>query len=410
MKNPLRLASAALCLLPLVSTAANAPPDPVAMLAANTHTFRYAESGITGPGAELLGGYFAKSQFVLLGEDHMDHAVPEFAGALFRTLHDAHGYRHVVVEQDPIAMEDALAPVRRGDAGKLAAHARLYPSLFEFDTDEDLTFLAQVSNQVKGPDALWGVEQTTGAIRYLEELGRHAHSDDLRQRLRALEDAARAADPGPTYSVKWLIAEGTSAKLAELAPFYGPKADARSRRLYEGLVKSAEIFGYYRRAEAGEWVGLYNNTVREEVLKANFLARYHAAAKRGPLPKALFKFGANHLYRGKNPTQAYPIGNLAHELAIVNGSEAVGLMVLPLGPNYRKLTDYPAWMHPLLPAAEPTEPVVVNLRPLRPYTRLFREKVAVVADQWMLRDLINGYDAIVLLPGSRPGERRLGGR
>ena len=40
--------------------------------------------------------------------------------------------------------------------------------------------------------------------------------------------------------------------------------------------------------------------------------------------KAMFKFGANHLYHGKNPTQAFPIGNLAHEMALANDAPAFG--------------------------------------------------------------------------------------
>jgi len=52
----------------------------------------------------------------------------------------------------------------------------------------------------------------------------------------------------------------------------------------------------------------------------------------------------------------------------------------------------------------------VNLRPLRPYLRLFREKLDPQTDAWMHRDLIDGYDAILLLPISKPGERKLGGR
>ena len=94
----------------------------------------------------------------------MDHATPLFAGALFRMLHDAHGYRHLVVEQDPVAIEDALQPDVRGHAERIAAHARRYPTLYEFDTDEDLAFLAQVGDLVPGSDAIWGVEQATGAV------------------------------------------------------------------------------------------------------------------------------------------------------------------------------------------------------------------------------------------------------
>ena len=373
----------------------------------NSYAFEFGATALQGAGADFLRRQTAGAQFVLLGEDHMDHATPLFAGALFRMLHDAHGYRHLVVEQDPVAIEDALQPDVRGHAERIAAHARRYPSLYEFDTDEDLTFLAQVGALVPGGDAIWGVEQVTGAVRYLEELVALAPDATARSRATALLAAATAADPGPGYSVNWLAAAATTGDLAGLAAVYPATAGSRAARLLEGLAKSAEIFGYYRRAEAGEYVGLYNNTVREEVLRRNFLERYHAVATPARLPKAMFKFGANHLYHGKNPTQAFPIGNLAHEMARANGATGFGLYVIALGDGYRSYADYPAWLHPLLPAEPPRTPTIVDLRALRPYQRLFREGVA--PDQvWEQRAVLHGYDAIVILPRSRAGERMLG--
>ena len=120
------------------ATAQESPPRVADLVARNSYTFEFSATTLRGAGADFLRGQTAGTQFVLLGEDHMDHATPLFAGALFRMLHDAHGYRHLVVEQDPVAIEDALQPDVRGHAERIAAHARRYPTLYEFDTDEDL--------------------------------------------------------------------------------------------------------------------------------------------------------------------------------------------------------------------------------------------------------------------------------
>ena len=399
----------ALAIASLATADEPAPPDTTALVAQHSYAFAFTATTLEGAGADFLRAQAARSQFVLLGEEHMDHLIPIFAGALYRMLHDAHGFRHLVVEQDPVAIEDALAPAMRGAVDEIAALSKRYPSLFEFDSDEDLTFLATVGGLEDNADAIWGVEQATGAIRYLDELMTLAPDAAVRAEVQALLDAARAADAEPKYSVNWLIAPTTPAALDDLAAAFAAEPGPRAARLIASLAKSSEIFGYYRRAEAGEFVGLYNNTVREEVLKANFLERYRAVAKREALPKVMFKFGSNHLYHGRNPTQAFPIGNLAHEFAIVNGMEAYGLYVQPLGAGYVGFKDFPEWMRPLLPATEPAVPTLIDLRALRPYQRLFREKVAP-ADQWQLRDLVNGYDAIVLLPGSKSSSRKLGGR
>lgn len=401
-------------LVPLLATAAfaaEAPPPAETLVAQQTYAFAYTSDGLSGPGADFLKAQTASSQFVLFGEDHMDHEIPIFAGGVYSLLREAHGFNHLVVEQDPVAIEDALQPERRGDAEKLAAHAKRYPSLYEFDSDEDLAFVAQVARLENDADAIWGVEQATGAVRYLEELVTLAPNPAAGQLAQTLLAAARVADPGPKYSVNWLGNSQTPEALTRLTEAFQAAPDSRAARLLAGLVKSSEIFGFYHRAEAGEYVGLYNNTYREVVLKSNFLRRYHAtmAARNGALPKAMFKFGANHLYHGKNPTQAFPIGNLAHELAIANGLEAYGLYVQPLGPGYVSYKDLPAWLLPLLPATEPTVPTLVNLRELRRYQGVFREKTAP-NEVWLQRTLLHGYDAIVLLPGSRPSTKQLGGR
>ena len=405
----MHLRYAALFLILLAFAAAEAPPTTESLVAQHTRAFAYTATGLTGPGADFLRAQTARSQFVLLGEAHMDHEVPIFAGGLYTLLREAHGLRNLVVEQDPVAMEDALSLELRGDVERLAAHAKHYPSLFEFDSDEDLAFIAQVGRLEANADAIWGVEQATGAIRYLEELAGLAPNAEARRQAETLLTAARVADPGPKYSVTWLATLSSQPAVAELTKAFPAAPDSRATRLLRGLAKSAEIFGFYTRAQAGEMVGLYNNTCREVVLKENFVARYHAAARSGTLPKALFKFGSNHLYHGKNPTQAFPIGNLAHELAIVNGLEAYGLLVQPLGHDYISYKDLPAWMLTLLPATEPTLPTIVSLRELRRFQRLFREKLPP-SDQAELRTLINGYDAIVLLPGSKPSAKILGGR
>ncbi len=399
----------AACFIAQGGLAQSEPPRIADLVAENSHPFAYSSTTLSGPGAEVMLRAFGGAQFVLLGEDHMDHATPIFAGALFRTLHEGFGFRHLVVEQDPVAIVAALGPDVRGRPERLAALAKRYPSLFEFDSDEDLTLLAEVGARVPGPDAIWGVEQATGATRYLEELVTLAPTPKARGRAQEVLEAARAADPGPRYSVNWLASAMAPGEIAELEALYAADAGSRAQRLLTGLARSSEIFGYYRRAEAGEFVGLYNNTVREAELKDNFLERYRTVAGQGGAPKAMFKFGANHLYHGKNPTQAFPIGNLAHELAIVNGSSAVGLYVIPLGEGYRTLADSPAWLRALLPVAAPEVPTLIDLRPLRPYQRLFRDAVEP-ADVWEQRALLHGFDAIVLLPGSRPATRKLADR
>jgi hypothetical protein len=382
-------------------------PTPAALVASNTYVFEYDPQSLQGPGADWLREASANSQFVLFGEVHMDFEVPRFASALFGMLHSVHGFSTVVLEQDPVAIEDALAPQRRGDLNRLAQWARAYPGLFEFNSDQDLEFIALAGKLLPAPDAIWGIEQTTGAVRYLEELAGLAPDEGARKAASQLLAEARLADPGPDYSVNFLADLSTPAKLQELAQAFNAAADSRAAQLLLGLSTSAEIFGYYIRAGQGEFVGLYNNTVREAWMKQQFRKRYREAAAGGTLPRAMFKFGANHMVHGRNLTQAFPTGNLAHELAFMNSMDALGLVVLAFGPGYVEYQDLPAEFRALLPVSAPTAPTVLDLRPLRRYQRLFRNALEPEAREAMLNTL-HGYDAIVLLPASKPATYGLG--
>jgi len=89
----------------------------------------------------------------------------------------------------------------RGNAERIATIARQYPSLFEFSSDEDLTLLALVGGLERNEDAIWGVEQSTGAVRYLEELVALAPNAAARQRAKTLANVAQSADHENKYTV-----------------------------------------------------------------------------------------------------------------------------------------------------------------------------------------------------------------
>jgi len=398
----------AVAILAAPGIAADIPKvDLPAKIAASSRPFTYdADGGLSGPGGAFIESATANSQFVLLGEDYYLRETPRFAAALYGMLHARHGFRHLVVEQDLYAMEDVLAPERRGDAKKIGKWVRRYPGSFEFGSDQDIGLLALAGKLDRGPMAICGIEQAVGAPRYLEDLARMAPRSEVRNEVEALHALALKLDSEPTYSVNFLIAPGTLERLERLRSIYGAQPGSRADEMLLGLIRSAEIFGYYRRAEAGEPVGLFNNTVREDWFKRLFMRCYRHMAGDGALPKAMFKFGSNHMFRGKNPTQAFPIGNFAHEFAIANGREAYGLLIVPLiGTGYG---DIPAELRVMLPAEVPLVPTVVDLRALRPLQRWLRAPLKEV-ESTAFREIVNGYDAIVLLPGEGPATMMLSG-
>jgi len=393
MRHPLLAVVLCVVAFPL---AAQVPVDTANLIARHSHPFTLDENDrIAGPGAEHLRRETRAAQYLLFGEDHHDHDTPRLATAIYRMLREAHGYDVLVVEQDPLAIEAINQPPLRGDLKQIAALARRYPAHIGFASDQDLAFLADASRQ--GP--VWGVEQAQGATRYLEELEALADSEPLKARVTALLQEARSKERRETQGVFIHDDPTTLPRLEKLQAAYGAAPGSRAAELLAALVETARIYSYNRRGMAGEYVGLYNNTEREALFKRHFIRRYKATAQGAEPLKAMFKFGSWHMYRGKSPGQAYTIGNFAHEHAIWNGLEAYGIYVIALG-GHSTWADVPAWLRPLLPAEPPKGPLLIDLRPLKPYGRPLRDSVAE-ADQWQLRDLLQGFDAIVILPDSR---------
>ncbi len=317
------------------------PPDTAVLLQKASRDIAFSNGHLSGPGAEFLLAELAQAQFVLIGESHYDHDTPIFADALYQDLHNKLDFHHLVVEQDSVGMEDALQSGARGDVRALAAIARRDPYLIGFASDQDLQFLADVARTEKGPEPIWGLEQTQGTTRYLEELGKLAPTPKVRAACESLLQAARKIEGNRGPHGNYLSDAGDAlAQITALRLQFHAPPGTRARQLLDGLAKSAEIYSYYRRAEKGEFVGLYNNTVREAWFKQGFLADYHRSVDHGEaLPKALFKFGSEHMYHGLNPLQAFPIGNFVHEFAIANGRDAYSMAVVPLG-SYSKWREY----------------------------------------------------------------------
>ena len=375
-------------------------PDLAAVIRENTHPFTLtAERTITGAGAEFLTKATADSQFVVFGEGHHDRDTPLLASAIYRLLRKEHRYEHAVVELDPLGTEMMLEPAMRGDARRMAEALRRYPTAVGFASDQDLQFLIDVATATPGKTAIWGIEQVQSATLHLEQLEKLAPDTRRKQAVAAVLAEAREKESDRTKMGEFLFKDATIlSRLEELQKTFAAKPGSKAEALLTGLVKSAEIYSYYRRSDAGEFVGLYNNTVREEWLKRGFLERYRAVAKGGKHPKAFFKFGSWHMLRGRNPGGAWTISNLAHEFAIANGKEAYGVDVVAFG-GYTAYADAPPWLRPLLPSTAPETPVLLDLKPLRPLARFFTEQVEEKHRQ-RLRDEIHGFEALVVLPNS----------
>jgi hypothetical protein len=226
------LAFAGACLVGVARAGdGGAPADPAAEVARHQHVLQLAGDTLGGEAADFLVRATADSQFVLLGESHYRRDVPRFAGALFALLRERHGFRHLAVEQDAVAIEDALKPGMRGDARRIGRQAARYPGLFEFASDQDLELLARVGRLEAGSTAICGLEQATGAVRYLDELLPLARDDAGKVEVGRLRALALRLDRDPVYSVNFLIDASTPPALDALRRHVAAPSGSRAAEL-----------------------------------------------------------------------------------------------------------------------------------------------------------------------------------
>ena len=391
----------ALAALTLATSAVAQTPTQVdtgALLAANTRPFSYADGKLAGPGADFMFGQLPTAQFVFLGESHHDRQTPIFAGALYGRLKQELGYRYLAVEQDPLAI-DAINTYR-GDLSRIVALSKTYPTHIGFSSDQDLALLALVSKDARSGDpSIWGLEQAQGVAPYLEELVTLASNAATRATTQGLLDEARLKETRANQGAFIHDDPTTLSRLTALKTAFAAKPGSRADVLLTGLVTSARIYSYNRRANAGERVGLYNNTEREALFKRSFMTHYRQVATAKTLPRVMFKFGSWHGYRGRSPGGAFTIANFAHEFAIANGKEAYGIVVVPTGGYEADVTEEGPWMKALFPDGPPKQPVILDLRAIQPWSRVFVNQVPV-EQQGALRDYIFAHDAVVVLPNS----------
>lgn len=403
-----------LALLPGTSLAQDY--DAKELLARYSHTLDFRDGELAGEGAEYLLGEARDAQFVAIGERHNSKAIPEFTAALFDRLHDRLGFNYLILEQDPVTARTVSRPPYRGRLDAISELARRHKFAFTFISDQELAMIAR-AGAISGGRHLpvWGCEQAFGVAHIVEQLMPLAPDKPARENARRLLAHAREAEGERDLAKRHLMSEdGLAPKITELAAHFSRSSDQYARFLIESLVMSNRIYGFYMNGERGAVPGYYeNNRVREEYMKTRCLEEYRAALKAdGTLPRAVLKFGQNHLFKGLNPMSQVSLGQFMYDLARVNDMGFLSIAVWAFwqsGDNQGKQAysaileiDDLAYLRPFLPALRPAGWTLIDLRPFRHYRHrnaLFDSVEGISAEQEIkFRHLVYGFDLVLFMP------------
>ncbi|SFR48808.1 hypothetical protein SAMN04490243_2168 [Robiginitalea myxolifaciens] len=271
--------------------------------------------------ADYLKDKISSSQFILLGETHGIVEVGEITNSLY-DMSQPFGYNTLVIETDPLAAEMLTEFLDSDDPlGQATKFENKYPwSIAFYNNREDYNLLTNVGKQ---GGKLWGIDQTLMAGFRMAFWTLVENSDNPTLIELAKEELERA-DSGYKEAV-------TSKNFMAAYIFQYSKeihdslllaaTEDWERGLIADLWKTKEIYGYQFKGEY-----YWNNEIRGQLMKHNFMEYYKEAQTTETLPKAVFKLGYNHAGRGLTFTRIYDIGNMASELANANGMRSLNIL------------------------------------------------------------------------------------
>lgn len=391
------------------------------------HRLRLEGNTLKGPGAELLLQEAASARYLLVGEEHGTAEIPRLVADLFRRLQTA-GYRHLAIEVGPVQarrLNDVLSGSQPEEA--LREHLRAHwPGVPFYWWKEEAHLLVSAARAAEEDDVLWGVDYDVMGDRYplsrLRELAPDPAARATAARALALADSLleRATQSGDLS--KTMMFSDPDTIWCALRATFEPEPGSEAEFILDQLESTARV----NRAWIEERVW-DSNQLRARLNKENFLryrrraghtshgrrsGGHHDPGAGWTGGKVLVKMGANHVMRGRTPTEIFDLGNLVSELAVAEGGESFHLAAVGgAGDEHAGLDTHDfgvepepthlsrgEWGRPLAAAAYDKGWTLFDLRPVRPL--MAGGRVAEVHPR--LERMIYAYDAILVVSGSTP--------
>jgi len=390
---------------PAAQLAQGAPASDLlpALIEHSRHTARVEQGRLTGDGAALLHVLGEQSQFVLIGEEHGNAGIAQFAAAYWRDLNEV-GYNYHAIETDPWIAERLERELRTDgvDAWTRYLQANGTATTAPFMTwaaEADLAGVVVASSDARRAPTLWGLDQTFigAASLFLRDIAENARDPEARRLAATLSEAANG-------NLSWL---GTSPpqQLVDLRAQLNGRRDARYAALVDAMIVSQRIYQPFTGAGGEAWLA---NLERETLMKRLFLENYRAAERAdGAPPRVMFKFGAGHMYRGASPTHVPGLGGFVSEFAVQNNASALSIYVA-CGPGGRLASlqgppgacdeDFSQRFGFLAPYVSADEITVVDLRPWRMRPNRWAHLPAPT------QQLIDSFDILVVVPNGAASE------
>ena len=299
-----------------------------------------ASSGLSGSGADTLREASQRARYVLLGEDHFTHEIPQFAADLCDVVQpDAYA-----VEVGPYAARYVNSLLKMAPASRIHSmeeHLRTYPESIAFlDSEEENDLAAHCVGSSNNAQAeFWGLDQefigSAGSL--LAAMAATAPGTQAREAIVKAQAQERADEVRARASGDFLqlfVVAATDAQIGGLQRAVEADGNTQTRDLLHELIVSRNIY----RLHSSDPGASYEE--RAELLKQHFLADYRPLEAAKPNARILFKFGDNHMGKGLNATHDLDLGDFIAEQAAAENVTSLHILVLGLRGMHYTLPGY----------------------------------------------------------------------
>lgn len=360
------------------------------------------QNGLSGDGITFLLNESKNAQFVLIGENHNTKEIPEFTSALFDLLHNHYQFEYLALEQDPAMMR--IIADRNTNIQDLA---RKYPYGFTFITDQELAMIEKTRSISKAKNPIWGCDQSFGASHSLDIINNFLDSKMKNQMMidSLYKDIYKKEMTRNLESYHYMAELNKREQLLTIKNNVPSKYTKRLAFYIDELLISDTIYNLIKTKKHFE-----SRSMREEYMKIRFLSEYKLASAKDQLPKAVLKFGNNHLNNGYNPgSNVNSLGNFVRQFALVNNKSSISINTMIYRNDgsdwdYFKSDSSLLYLQRFANNANVNQWTLFDLRPLKSIYYNETLKLNITKQEkvnW--ENLIYGYDFLLLIGNGNDG-------
>ncbi len=285
--------------------------------------------GFSGTAAPVLEKAIADANYVLIGEDHLAHEIPQFASAVC-DLMGKQGPLSLAEEVGPLAAKFVSDSLDQPDRiARMAALQQRFPDSVAFvNVVEENDLVEHAASVAKSHGfQFWGLDQEfLGSAGWLLQQIADTHLAPAAAGAIARLQAEEEDDRGVAYSsgdpAKLFLFAASDTELSAAGELLHAGGRPEANALFDELLESRKIYIENRRSPS------QSNQLRARLLKSNLRQHLETAFTTGQRGKVLVKFGDWHLYKGVNPLHQRDLGNWIAEWADGRGETSLHICVL----------------------------------------------------------------------------------